>query len=219
MKKWMLVMVALCVYGLVSVASAGTITWNTPQNITGDSDVSTNGVFNRAYIFDGMAGKTTTVNGVTFSQFRDQTTDTKTLFYVPNNPAIFDSGNSPFVNLSSSYKRMLASGMWKSNGGTPTVTLSNLVAGNYYEVQIWVNDPRGTGPRTMTVSGSGAILYSVAGNTKGVPGQFMIGSFKADATSQKLSFNAVVGGTPQINGMQLREITAPPAITPTIPAP
>ena len=62
MKKYLLIL-SMAAAGAVNAA---TITWNTPQNITGDGDVSTAGSLVQA---SNVSGDTTTVNGVAFTPF------------------------------------------------------------------------------------------------------------------------------------------------------
>jgi hypothetical protein len=117
---------------------SATITWGTPQQIFGDGDVSKIGVFDRAYIFAG-GGTSTTINGVTFTDFFSQGSDT-----APFNDYIngaFGSTSAPFANLSSAYKVLLQSGAFDYTPNPPTpITLNNLTPGVTYQVQLWVND-------------------------------------------------------------------------------
>lgn len=73
----------LSVLAVISLASsrAAVITLEIAQNITGDSDVSTLGAFNRAYSFDVSSA---TVDSVNFSRFSAQETDTQLFSTTPN---------------------------------------------------------------------------------------------------------------------------------------
>jgi hypothetical protein len=70
-----------------------------------------------------------------------------------------------------------------------------------------VNDSRTgtTATRTQTVSGSQSLAFNVS-QTEGGLGQFVIGTFVADATSQVLFFAPGNGRVVQLNGLQLRAV-------------
>ena len=75
-------MLMFCLWNAVVCGVAGVyrvgglITWGPAQQITGDTDVSTTGTFDRAYHFDKNTNNSMAVNGVTFSPFQQQTGDT-----------------------------------------------------------------------------------------------------------------------------------------------
>jgi hypothetical protein len=208
--------------GFLPVASqAVIITWETPTNIAGDSDVSTEGDLVFAASFYTSAA-TTIVNGVTFSgggsdgDMEDSTTYGAYLdydFYDVNNTA-FDSSEEPYNSLSESYKTLLNSAIFGVNNGSAlTLTLGNLTPTQEYQIQIWVNDPRGgaVSSRFTTITDGPTLEYS-ATEDSGSAGQFVIGSFIADATTQTFTITAGIdSGTSsnQINALQLRAIPEP----------
>lgn len=204
--RWLVA--ALVAMAWAGDARAGLITWGTAQQITGDADVSTNGVSDRAYLFAGASGPTATINGVTFSEFSDQATDTTTFTGSAN--GAFGSSNPPYSSLSTEYKSVLANGFFNLVTGTDaTLTLNNLTVGTPYEIQVWVNDSRGF-DRSETVSGSPTLVFNTTLSDGGL-GQFVIGTFVADASSQLLTFSpATDSSVAQINGLQLRSIAAVP---------
>jgi hypothetical protein len=95
-----------------------------------------------------------------------------------------------------------------------------MTAGDTYQLEYWVNDGRNstTAERTETLTGgantSAALLYGTGAGGTG-PGQFILGTFVADSTgTETLTVNgfggADIGASPQINLLQLRDITTVP---------
>lgn len=116
---------------------------------------------------------------------------------------------TPYSNLSTNYRLLLGQGAFTSTGVSTTLTLSSLTAGNTYYFQWWTNDSR-TGSasgRTVTATtGSSFVTLdsnTSAANTVGL-GQFSIGSFVADATSQAIVFTGTAGV--QISAFQVRDL-------------
>ena len=93
--------------------------------------------------------------------------------------------------------------------------IKNLTVGQVYEFQWWVNDSRtaGGGRTTTATSGTSVILnHNLLGIDGGV-GQFAVGTFLADATTQSVVFQGAGTGTDdgvsQISGFQLRLVPEP----------
>ncbi len=184
----------VCLAGLPSGVGAATISWNVVSVVSGDSDVSTVGAADRAWLF---AGGSTTINGVVFTTFGGGDTQTN----MGGSYGGFGEG-TPFGNLSTSYRTLLTNGYY-ANGTTGSVTLNNLNVGLDYVVQAWVNDSRACcSGRSESISGSGLLNYSTLPGASGGVGSFVTGSFTADATNQVLSITA--SQSAQINGLQLR---------------
>ncbi len=104
----------------------------------------------------------------------------------------FGSAASPYNSLSSEYQSLLDSGVFAFEpGNTPasiTLEMSELLIGRTYEFQWWVNDSRGSGDfdRTTTASaGNSVALDHNVANSEGGVGQYVIGTFTADATTQQ----------------------------------
>ncbi len=84
-------------------------------------------------------------------------------------------------------------------------------------MQLFVNDPRATpgGLRTETAKGGAGATVTIdynTNNSNGGVGQFVLGTFTADATSQTIGFiGAATSGNPsaQVNGLQLRVVPEP----------
>ena len=152
--------------------------------------------------------------------------------------------NSPFNTLVTvAYQRMLSTAWWNDGANesslptpsTPaasaryTITLNGLTSGRRYELQVWVNDSRlsnlgEANTNLFTTFSDGATSVDLQHNVNnflGGIGQFAIGTFTADATSQSLT---MTGGTigPDVTGnnissllnaYQLRDVTDPCATT------
>ena len=85
---------------------------------------------------------------------------------------------------------MLAGSPYNS-GAAATITLKNLTTGSQYAVQVWLNDSRiyGQGRAGTVTGGSGNTVTldynsTDTSNANGGVGQYSIGTFTADATSQ-----------------------------------
>jgi hypothetical protein len=199
------------------IAQAATISWDaTATKISGDSDVSTNGDLVWAYNFGTTAA--TTVNGVTFTGVNTATA-TGITTDMTNGIASFAGSADEYAALSTAYKAMVAPGGYKT-GTEGFYNLTGLTEGHTYEVQFWVNDSRSRESRgdfwfrqlTLDNSGDPAIVvdYNVTDTDSDV-GQFIIGTFTADATGEQLiSFTS---SAPQLNAIQLRTTAIPEPAT------
>ena len=185
-------------------AQAATIVWSPGTIISGDSNVSTTGTFNRAYTFG--SNSTTTVNGVTFTPFANAG-DSSTFggFFTG-----YGSATGAYSSLSSVYQSLLTGGVY-ANAANASLTLGNLTLGQAYQLQVWVNDSRTAGSgRFETLDSTSSIDYNSTDADGGV-GQFSIGTFTANSSTQTIAFNAFPAGNPdaQINGLQLRAVPEP----------
>lgn len=206
--------IAACLFSL-QTTHAATIAWDAAAtNIAGDSDVSTNGTSEWAYSNGGITGA---VNGVTFaSATAAGNADVTYAALTSSNATAFRNltDGSAFVGLSTGYQDILRSGNFVGGGsGSATVSLLGLTSGYTYEVQFWVNDARNrsdmeTVPRETTIDGTSIVVdYNTTGaNTDAGLGQYITGSFTADAATQNFSFTS---GARQLNAIQLR-LTAVP---------
>jgi hypothetical protein len=195
---------------LPSVSRAASITWGAGTSLSGDSDVLTNG--SAAYAYD-WANIGQVVNGVSFAGSSSVTAGGVNVAlsgFTIRNGTVFGSTISPFGALSTAYTNILVGAAYV-NAATPvTVTLNNLSVSHLYAVQVWVNDSRGgsTGGRAETVTSSGGntntLLYDSTGVAGGV-GQFTVGIFLADATSQV--FTLTGNASTQLNALQVRDVT------------
>lgn len=161
-------------------------------------------------------------------------TDTSSVGPTSGGFQAFGQGGAPFSTLSAAYSNLLCTAYW--NDGTDigntwsatagyTWTLANLTVGKTYELQVWVNDSRlnnlgqnnpGLFTSVMDTNGHSVNLEHNVDNALGGVGQFVIGSFVADATNQvlKLIGGNVAGAdtsgstaTSLLNAYQLRDIS------------
>jgi hypothetical protein len=215
MKKSLLSVTAVISLACLGSSHAATVVWGTAQNISGDSDVANNGTFNRAYIFGNIPW---TVNGVTFGAFTGNASGDTMSF--PNQDAGFGDGvpETSYRALSTPYQNLLYYGAWAYPSDTATITLNNLTIGYTYQVQIFANDSRTHGyGRSMALTGSSTVLDYNTTEAVGGIGQFAIGTFTADSTSQVLGFSSSTQ-TPQLNGLSLRVVPEPSGVAMTMGA-
>lgn len=204
------------------------ITWQSPVEISGASDVATNGKYFASWApYDGGAGSLP-VNGVTFQGFSD----------LPNFSNNFPGGNggadfnSPHTG-SANYNNLLEYATW-ANGSSAQFSWGGMTPGHAYEVQAWVEDCRNgaTDARWENFSGSiaGGVSYGtdtsdatgysapLFSSPAGNPGYYILGTFVADNTGTEqilLTGWDASGNNPsaQINLFQVRDIT------PVVPQP
>jgi glucuronoarabinoxylan endo-1,4-beta-xylanase len=216
---------ALWLLGVPSLEAAS-IQWAAPVNIHNDADVSTFGTPLYAETW-GTAG---TVNGVAFAFDGSTTGDAKVGIAFPatagTSTTAVGGANAPYNNLSTSYKRVVRGLVYGATGATGktttgTITLKGLTVGTGYQVQIWINDSRSGAAggassyptRVTTLGSTGGNSVSLAhyvGGTATSPdgglGQYAIGTFLADATTQVINVtasNTLAAGTA---GIQLNSI-------------
>ena len=210
---------ALC----FSAAQAGPVTWGLASNINGDNDVSTNGSLVGAYNFGTAAD--TTVNGVLFKGLligappiasviidgvHTLAADTLVNFSTGSGVGTF------FLALTSGYRSLLGSAAGAEFGDRMAqLTLGDLTIGQVYEFQAWFNVSSTVGRFAYGLwIGDGVSSVDLSPSTQravnndyieGGTGQFVIGTFVADASTKLLNYQrGEVGGG--INGFQLRAL-------------
>jgi len=185
-----------------------------------------------------VGGESSTVNGVTFADVSPTATVswssgagagdiTLTVTSGGTLGGAYDGFNNaaaPYAGLSNSYKSLLTSAVFKSPGTNVTAnyTLQGLTAGTPYIVQFWLNDSRSNFGGTPGVLPWLATNTFTAGNVSGEVdvnatdvgggvGQYLIGTFTADAATQVISVASTGSNTRgiQLNGYQLREVPEP----------
>jgi len=199
---------------LPTAAPAATITWSAPTGITGDSDVSTAGSLVGALNLGAAGVTSTTVNGVTFTPL----TFTGTLsessgdfaFSVATGSLTGFNGagsvSAPFSDLTPAYQSLLSTIGGSTDTSTLTLTLSGLTVGETYQFQWWYNlSLAGVSFTTSATSGNVVTLNDNPTALGGGVGQYAIGSFVADGTTQTIFFDGAVSNG--LNGLQLRDIT------------
>ena len=120
----------------------------------------------------------------------------------------FGSAQAPFTNLPAGYQTLLQSGVSSATSATITLTMSNLVVGQIYQYQWWTNTsgPNASAADFVTASaGNRVTLMPNPSGTNGGLGQFAIGVFTADSSTQTVSYDGVTSRVgPVLNGFQLR---------------
>ncbi len=213
MKSFLLSALAALLLGAIP-ATAANITFNPAVNCSAATDVVTTGTFKYAYTWYSAAQ---TLNGVTFTNTNVSVGAVGTNLTLAGLGSVsqtaFTSGTAPFNNLPAAYKLMMTGSVYNAaNNTTGTVTLNGLTIGTTYQLQVWVGDPRSlsnTVGRDQTIANvggaGGQVMDFNVGNVGGGVGQYILGTFLADATTQ--SFTVAATGTnkvPQINALQLR---------------
>ena len=187
----------IIVLAAASPAQAASISWGAATRITGDTDVSTNGVLVVAHNLNGAA---TTLNTVPFASIN-----------IPGNFADTSSTTPPFTGLSSAYQELLGTA-YSSSLDFTVYFLGLLTVGQLYEFQVWSNNSADKFHYGVTVGDSASFSNSVflsAGSgdlDDYLLGQYVIGTFTADTTSQAIYFRP--DEVANINGFQLRAIDA-----------
>jgi autotransporter-associated beta strand protein len=213
-------LLALLLSGTCS-ARAASITWGPATTIAGDTDVSTGGTLKYAYYWSSSTGNQT-VNGVTFTRSGSVNAGTDVSLAIPNGATLgsFAGTAAPFTGLSTAYRGVVGGVIYNGApySGTITVTLKNLTVGNTYAVQVWLDDSRGsTDARSGTLTSSGgnsvSLRYNLQ-NANGGVGQYAVGTFTADATTQTFTSTSSIHAI--FNALQVRDIgtTAAPVFTP-----
>lgn len=213
---------------LGSSVNAASIVWGSPTNISGESDVSTNGTLLSAVNpgLYGPSGQATTVNGVNFIAWATggsgAPTDPSGVFTLTPAPGFgifttsgLGSASAPFSALSSAYRVLLDGSDYASNSGQTqfngsiTMTINGLAVGNTYEFQSWTNDSRpfSTGPLMASTGSTSVLLDPNTTDSAGGLGQYVIGTFVADSATQSILFSTT-GNAVGHSGYQLRLITA-----------
>jgi len=210
----------LCVFS----AHAAIINWGTPTYDAADTDVKTTGTLEAAY---SLSNASVTINTVDFlpnssltllsgGSYDDFELTTFTTKY-----GLFQGGNNPPFNaLSANYTNLLCNGTYGGSisgttyVATPTIIASNLLIGENYEIQVWVDDSR-----TGRAAANYADLFSAGGNDVkmfynstgaiGGVGMWSLGTFTADGSIQPFSIlgNIASGmADTYLNAVQLRDL-------------
>lgn len=168
---------------LITTPAKAQILWGAVQNVSTDTDVATNGTyFDAALLQDGAdGGNPLTVNGVVFNIISHGNIghDASGDITLTSSRNPFVGGNAP--GASSAYDILLNAAEYGQNQ-TQTIQLKNLTIGDTYQVEIW-SAAIGKGAFVTDLSGTNSVALSA--NT----GQFVIGTFTADATS--FSFTSI----------------------------
>jgi hypothetical protein len=213
-------LIATAVLAAVNPGYADVILWGQPTNISGDGDVSTAGVLFGAVHIGAPGTVATTVNGVTFDPFPisssngNPISDPSGRFTLSGQTVNGYSGYgvdaAPFNTLSPAYQALLTGGDFGSLNSLQVLTMSRLSPGTIYQFEFWCNDSRAAVRSMVNATAGNTVLVDTdVGFTFGGIGQFAIGTFTADATTQVVNFQGVPSGGTIENAFQLRILTVP----------
>jgi hypothetical protein len=219
MKLAELLTAAVCALAVTPPTHAAIITWGAASNISGDTDVSTDGTLVGAFNIGAPGVANTTVNGVLFTGLAltgnnvtsgDFNLATAGAFGFGASNGL-GSGAAPFSTLSAPYQTLLESGATSFTAGL-ILTMIGLTPGNAYEFEWWSNASGGTASvLTTATAGNSVTLATSPSGGNGEVGQFAIGTFTADSTSQVITFNGPVQDI--LSAFQLRTSTVPEPTT------
>lgn len=224
MRAYAIQLVLLVSFSSLSSLDAATIAFSSAQTINDDADITTTGTLVYGYTY----GASVTVNGQAFTTTNSFTAigSDLTMTFTGSSSNAFDptSGTpDPYNSISANYKSLLQGGAFA--GPNATVSFNNLTIGQDYQFQFWINDSRGTGnPNSngrgesiSNVGGFGAVAldYNTT-NAAGGLGQFVIGTFTADATTQAFELagfretgSTATSASAQMSAIQLRAVPEP----------
>ena len=210
---------ATLAFATATTSYAANVNWGAATNITGNSDVSTAGALISAFTFGGQFDTpvATTVNGTLFQPFNvvfgntSVTVGNTTLAVSAASltGATVSAGAAPFSSLSAAYQNLLRTEVNSATLVPMRMTLSGLTVGQSYQFQWWCNDSLlgGSATSTTATAGNSVLLNSNTPNALGGLGQFAIGIFTADATTQQIVFTNSSNPT-CVNAAQLRLLPA-----------
>lgn len=209
-----------------ALEAAVSVTWGAAQRITGVNDVSTAGTLLYAYNLGDANVSPAIINGVQFKPWAtsndgqpQESNIGSAILNVPTTGSGYlvsyntlGTSTGAFAGLTAAYQKMASSGTSATSSTPLTLHLKNLIAGDEYQIQWWLNNSSlQTGTPTQTTASAVGTVTLTAGSSTGALGQYVIGVFTATGDSTTISFNG--GGTsfmPMINGFQLRDLSIVP---------
>lgn len=218
----LLSVVAFSIAALLSPpAHSADIIWSDPTQISGASDVSTTGSLIGAYNVGGVGVPSTTVNGVAFQSFATTGgTGSSGNFTTIGSGFIGQSNNdggssaAPFSTLPAAYQTLLQS-YSVPFAGTITMTIAGLTIGAQYQFQCWSNVSSDRFSHGLTATAGNSItLFSNDDHAQGGLGEWVIGTFTADAATQSITFEGDGDGG-VLNAFQLRRLSQTAAVPET----
>ncbi len=209
--------------------SAAVITWGQPHDVMAPIiDVSTTGTLVYAYNVGTSSVAATTVNGVTFQAAgfpASGSTNTTTIGSISftESPgqlysyATLGSSQAPYSGLAAEYQALLNQGGSADLPFTLTLQVGGLTSGQDYLIQWWTSNASNTSvgvslAETSGTAGNAVTLDANTADSDGGLGQYVIGTFTADATSQSVAFDgagAFLNARPLVNAFQVRAVPEP----------
>ena len=196
MKKILLYLVATAFVAVQ--AGASIITWGSPTFMAGGD--GTSDMYTVGTLVDSInaTGSAVTVAGVSFNRARSSA-----ITLNGQRHGTFQS-SSATPSLDTDYLNLLNPGRYRVS----LIGLNNLTIGQEYGVQLWSSDSRdlaAVANRFTTLTAGNAVTL-LQNNGQHTLGQWVVGIFTADATSQTISVSSSATVNAVMNAIQLRSI-------------
>ena len=206
--KFLPIIIGIAGAAMTLPGSAAVIAWGSVQAITGAGNIISTGVTSLAGANFGIPTGTTTIvnNGVVDVEFKSlRSGENATLSNGITVAAAASWENWGFQGAVSSiggtFETVLDSNLGdETNPLTSTITLSDLTVGTLYQIQFFADS---TGNNGQTIEGSSTM------NSR--TGQFVTGTFTADATSQMLTVTSTSGGFAVANALTVGQSIPEPS--------
>ncbi|HSY16711.1 MAG TPA: GDSL-type esterase/lipase family protein [Candidatus Acidoferrales bacterium] len=215
-------LIALAVFSSFAV-SAQSIAWSGPTGVTGDANLSTNGVKYDALMLNTSAGAGLAADGISFNVATNRgggIYGDGFITYAGSSLNNYSWGGAfpTSSQASAGFAAIMdAGGIFQFGGsGTGTITLSNLQPGFTYVVQIFNFAPDGDQGLT-TFSGSPSVTLnnlSGAGGT-GTYGEFATGTFVATNASIGFTWTGAGSSYTVVGAISARALSVVPTASPT----
>jgi hypothetical protein len=199
-----LLLAAFFVVAAPALSHAQYITWLGASSIMGDSDVFTTGTYVDAFQaatggYNGKPDSNQTVNGVIF-HINDTYTFSDGTFSLSGPGGVGDGTDGDYPGVSDpAYADVLADCAY--SGNDITVTMSGLISGAKYEIEVWNSTPY-----------DDTILKgSTVGDTQYLDiGEYALGTFNAGATNSFTFGNGPArSGVGTIDAIEIRQVPEP----------
>lgn len=183
---------------LTPASAQTTVTWGTPQSITAASDVDNRGTIFASYTAYSSA---LTVNGVTFQDLESSANLTVTsVGHTVDDYGFTSTGDA-------NYDHLVRTGVFSDGGGAPSsITLSNLVVGHSYLLQIFTPSWDSLSWPTTFTAGSNSVAM---GNTTTVP-TYVSGTFTAASSDLTITYQGSAGQHGLLAAVAVNDVTAVP---------
>ena len=191
---------ALLLGPLAGTAQAAVITWQTPVDASGDGtgDIDNTGTLLYAFQY-GLETSDLTIDGVTFADVSNGSSGTS---FTSDSASFQQTDVGTVPGTSGDYETLLRQNAYNTQDNNPW-TLTGLTSGNEYLVQFWSADVRFGATQYTTYEGGGSTSDQLLQST----GQYVIGTFTADGTTQEINMGTDNQGI--LNAMQLRAVPEP----------
>lgn len=223
MKNNIYPLVALASFAFADMTNAAPITWGQPQTIADAlSDVETDGDLVFAIDAGGKGGTLTGKNGldVIFTGLQAQKGGTSTGNFATRfsdqskSKGLFGGAKNDYaaiIDLGFFAGLAVQGGLDEYQNHADSVTLTNLTVGQKYLVQYWVQDSQRHPGFSTVLDDQAKLLLDTDKRGDTNYGQFVVGTFTADATTQNISVrgyihNELNNGRAQLNAIQLRAL-------------